>query len=423
MNLMDQFDSSMTRASTAAGMDSEPQRSDVSFDLVDALRTVLAEAIAATGAGTARSDLDQATPFLRRFCHRVDRYRTKLKVLGWLQAGMMEDLSAITHMNPPREAATGTFDELAPEDVAIEVGASATSVARDMTYARTITDRLPRALTTLKNGAIDLSRLRSLERAVRPLDDELAAAVERRVLEGGPRPTQGAFADACRRTVQRIDPDGSAERARSRRAARRVWVRPGEEGSSTLSALLPAEEADACYRRVDQVTREIVAARDTHDERTTDQIRADVVVDLLTGRAEHGRPFSCDVQVVVPVTTLLGISSEPGEIPGVGTIPGAVAREMAARPGSTWRRLLTDQRGVLLDVSDRRHPTPAQVRHVRARPHLPHARVRPARGPLRARPHRPRRRGRPDSTGQSGPSVSTTSPHAPPQWLADQPAT
>ncbi|WP_242424940.1 HNH endonuclease signature motif containing protein, partial [Frankia sp. EI5c] len=86
-----------------------------------------------------------------------------------------------------------------------------------------------------------------------------------------------------------------------------------------------------------------------------------------TGRTEHGKPFSCEVQVVVPVGVLLGLSSEPGEIPGVGPIPAAIAREMAERPGSTWRRLLTDPQGHLLEVGDRRFPTPAQARHVQAR--------------------------------------------------------
>ncbi|WP_275078495.1 HNH endonuclease signature motif containing protein [Parafrankia soli] len=131
--------------------------------------------------------------------------------------------------------------------------------------------------------------------------------------------------------------------------------------------MLPAEEATACYQRVDQIAQGIAAHRGGGDSRSRDQIRADVLVDLLCGRAEHAVPLACEVRVVVPVTVLLGLAEDPGEIPGYGPVPAAVAREMAARPGSTWRRILTDPQGTLVEIADRRLPTAAQARHVRAR--------------------------------------------------------
>ncbi|OHV19656.1 hypothetical protein BBK14_09125 [Parafrankia soli] len=236
-----------------------------------------------------------------------------------------------------------------------------------MLFACTVAHRLPHAVEALKSGVLDVQRLRSLENAVRPLDDPLAAQVEARVLAGGARPTRGAFTDACRRAVHRLDPAGAAERARARKKERRVWVLPGEDGTSCLSAVLPAAEATACYRRVDQIAQGIAAHRGGGDTRSRDQIRADVLVDLLCGRTEHAVPLPCEVQVVVPVTVLLGLAEDPGEIPGYGPIPAVVAREMAARPGSTWRRILTDPQGTLVEIADRRLPTAAQARHVRAR--------------------------------------------------------
>ncbi|WP_235013643.1 MULTISPECIES: HNH endonuclease signature motif containing protein, partial [unclassified Parafrankia] len=131
--------------------------------------------------------------------------------------------------------------------------------------------------------------------------------------------------------------------------------------------MLPAEEATACYQRVDQIAQGIAAHRGGGDSRSRDQIRADVLVDLLCGRAEHAVPLACEVRVVVPVTVLLGLAEDPGEIPGYGPVPAAVAREMAARPGSTWRRILTDPQGTLVEIADRCLPTAAQARHVRAR--------------------------------------------------------
>lgn len=89
-------------------------------------------------------------------------------------------------------------------------------------------------------------------------------------------------------------------------------------------------------------------------------------MNLITGRSTTSS-LSCDVQVIVPIATLLGLSQEEGEIPGHGPIPAGIAREMAMRPTSTWRRMIVDPQGKLLEVAERRFPSPAQVRHVRAR--------------------------------------------------------
>ncbi|WP_241831258.1 DUF222 domain-containing protein [Parafrankia soli] len=87
-----------------------------------------------------------------------------------------------------------------------------------------------------------------------------------------------------------VDPAGAAERARARKKERRVWVSPGEDGTSCLSAVLPADEATACYQRVDQIAQGIAAHRGGGDSRSRDQIRADVLVDLLCGRVAHAVP-------------------------------------------------------------------------------------------------------------------------------------
>jgi uncharacterized protein DUF222 len=54
------------------------------------------------------------------------------------------------------------------------------------------------------------------------------------------------------------------------------------------------------------------------------------------------------VSVIVPITMLLGLDEQPGELVGYGLIPASLAREIAAE--GTWRLLLTDPlSGTLLD--------------------------------------------------------------------------
>jgi hypothetical protein len=80
---------------------------------------------------------------------------------------------------------------------------------------------------------------------------------------------------------------------------------------------------------------------------------------------QHRRPVT--VQVTVPLTSLLGLDEQAGELTGYGPIPAETARRLAAH--GTWRRLVTDPvTGVLLDYGRARYtPPPDLVDHVTAR--------------------------------------------------------
>jgi hypothetical protein len=70
-----------------------------------------------------------------------------------------------------------------------------------------------------------------------------------------------------------------------------------------------------------------------------DQARADVVLALLAGThdlTEAGAPgVEVVIDVVAPLATLLGMSDEPAELPGLGPLPAPVARALAS--GARWR--------------------------------------------------------------------------------------
>ncbi|NMH96973.1 DUF222 domain-containing protein [Pseudonocardia acidicola] len=83
------------------------------------------------------------------------------------------------------------------------------------------------------------------------------------------------------------------------------------------------------------------------------------------------RPVAMNVQirVTVALSTLMGLDDQPGELAGYGPITATQARGLAADPGSTWRRLVTDPlSGTLLDVGTTRYsPPPGLAEHVIAR--------------------------------------------------------
>lgn len=78
------------------------------------------------------------------------------------------------------------------------------------------------------------------------------------------------------------------------------------------------------------------------------------------------QPVTCEMRVIVPFDTLLGLSETPGELEGYGPIDPELVRALAA--DADWRRWVTDPVGdVLLDEGRRRFPGARLARFLRAR--------------------------------------------------------
>jgi hypothetical protein len=123
-------------------------------------------------------------------------------------------------------------------------------------------------------------------------------------------------------------------------------------------------------RRINRLAR---AAKSKDDPRTMDQLRADVFMDLLSGRHQQHSANSRDraiVDIQVDLTTLTGLSDNPGQIPGWGPVIADIAREVAeTQTESEWRITVTDPDtgSVIHNGSTRRRPTAGQRREVEAR--------------------------------------------------------
>lgn len=132
------------------------------------------------------------------------------------------------------------------------------------------------------------------------------------------------------------------ERFKKRYAGRRVTSCPTGDGMAALTIDTDQVSAKMAEHHLDLLARD---ARTAGDERTLEQLRADLAVDLLTGRkaadGSTGRWARPIINVTVPIQTLMGLSDEPGRM-GDQTLPASLVRRVAADPSSTWYRLLTD---------------------------------------------------------------------------------
>src|SRR5690606_23311607 len=69
-----------------------------------------------------------------------------------------------------------------------------------------------------------------------------------------------------------------------------------------------------------------------------------------------------DIYVHIDFETLATLRDRPARLSGHGPVPAEIARQIAHKPTSTWRRVLTDaSNGTPVEVSSTRYPPPAAV--------------------------------------------------------------
>lgn len=162
-----------------------------------------------------------------------------------------------------------------------------------------------------------------------------------------------------------LDADGAKTRYNDAVEDRRVTSSANADGTANLHGLnLPAHRAGAAMRRINRLAR---AAKSAVDPRTMDQIRADVLMDLLQGKkSSHSGGTRGTVDIQVDLTTLAGLAEEPGELRGFGPVIADIARQVTEEQSdSEWRYTITDDEGqVVHNGTTRRRPTADQARKV-----------------------------------------------------------
>jgi hypothetical protein len=250
------------------------------------------------------------------------------------------------------------LEEGAPEEVAIELGMNPHTAAIHLNQAHDLVTRLPATTAALEAGEIDYVRAKAMKDLTEVLTDAQARRVEEKVLAYGRRTNPGRFRQSVRYHVIAVDPSAAERLRRTAKASRDVTGRDLAEGMGQLAITLEPHEAQAAY---DQIN--VLANKVKTPERSLAQCRADVFMDLVLGKVTERAPVN--VNVVVPMSTLMGLNQSPGEITGFGPITAEYARDLARH--ATWRRMITDEHGQVLEVDRRRFASPALARHVRLR--------------------------------------------------------
>jgi Domain of unknown function (DUF222) len=224
--------------------------------------------------------------------------RARNRQICWEQAQLLADVHELAHAPHPsaeeaprRRRGRGAY---LAEEVSLALSVTKRAAGQDLAFASHLFNGFEPVHAALAAGRIDLPKAKMLLREVRLLDRGKAASVIDAALSTVDQCSYVEIRDSVRRLVSAIDP--RLVRGRERTGSRRRCVRHTNHADGTASIVglfLPAEAVAAALDHLDELTTATKRAASTPgaagqgesdlDERSTNQIRADIFLDLLRG--------------------------------------------------------------------------------------------------------------------------------------------
>ncbi|WP_344417900.1 HNH endonuclease signature motif containing protein [Amycolatopsis minnesotensis] len=179
-----------------------------------------------------------------------------------------------------------------------------------MALAVALTSYLPCTLAAMEAGVINEYAASRVFEATACASEDVAAEVDSLWAGRSDDRNPPALRRLVNSLLMRVDPEGYERRRQEKVAARRLEIRHGEHGSSTLF--------------------------------TMDQLRLDALVERCLG--SHGCAGKPKAQIFVHIDlpTLLGPRDNPAELAGCGDISPEMARAIAFDADSVWNRIVDE---------------------------------------------------------------------------------
>ncbi|MGN8551166.1 UNVERIFIED_CONTAM: 13E12 repeat family protein [Microbacterium sp. SLM126] len=174
--------------------------------------------------------------------------------------------------------------------------------------AEALVRRFPDMLDSLGGGRTTERHAEIFVDAMVGVEPELCDTLVPRAVALAEVEAAGTFRRSLARLIETVRAQTLDERHAAAVTRRRVHVERGDDGMAWLMAYLPAVEAHAIHSRLTAMAKAIVA--DDGESRTLDQVRADVLGDLLiegdtTALPVAARGMKASVVVTVPALALV----------------------------------------------------------------------------------------------------------------------
>lgn len=250
-------------------------------------------------------------------------------------------------------------ERAAVADLATRMTMSENTVRANGYVAQVLRERASRVWAWFREGEISTANAREVAALATELPTEVWAAFDDQVVEYAKTLAPARFRAKARSLRERLHTESLEVRHERAQANRRVSVEVDRDGMGWLHALLPAHDLALITAQLDQTAFGLFA--NGGETRTMNQLRADVLVDLLTGNAAGAAP-GVTVALTVPLLSLLGQSTEPAIMEGVGPIDQQTARRLCG-DATSFTRILTDPvTGSMLALDPQKYRSNAATR-------------------------------------------------------------
>ncbi|SEC98467.1 protein of unknown function [Nocardioides exalbidus] len=293
------------------------------------LHALADELIHATGSREPVELLDQLDALERI---KAAAAAAQVTVTALLAAATEDDEPHHGRRRPCRSASIGA-------EVGLAVRISPYQGEQRLLLSRRLHDDLPGVHASLARGDINETQALAVARQVAHLDPRQRGLVDTDIT-GGASGLVGLGDEKIRRRVRRscltVAADTETRRYERARADRHVTARQLDDGTGRITAVVPIEHLAAVRARLSQAA---ATARAAGDERTSSQVRADTLVERITGH-DPATPLPVRVNLVISAESLLGDDDEPGDVDGVGWLPASLCTDLVRRASAAARASL-----------------------------------------------------------------------------------
>jgi hypothetical protein len=333
------------------------------------------------------------------------------KVASLAAAAELAAVSEFSRRRHDEAKADGAWDSTAIDAADVELAAALTLTTRGtqlLMDRAAMMHELPATATALAAGRIDWPKALVLINGLSGQDPDLARRIESQVIGRAPQQTTGQLRAALNQALLAADPAAAERRRQAEERHARIERGPEPGGVTALLAgrCLPVTDTVTAWNRITAMARQLRLAG---AEGSLDELRVHVYLALLNGEAvrapaadavlgadqegheapgqdpadQHspgpgdpddtgtgsiasepgpsparpeperaalqGAGLRGNVNLTVPLGTMLGISDRPGQLAGFGPITGHSARQLAAgalgQPGVHWCMTVTGDHG------------------------------------------------------------------------------
>lgn len=249
-------------------------------------------------------------------------------------------------------------ERAAVADLAVRLSLAESTVRAQGHVARTLRERLPRLWRWFLDGEVSTQNAREASGIVIELPAEHWVEFETRIVDDARTLAPARVRTRARAVREKLHAETLTERRQLAEIRRGVWIEPDRDGMGWLTAYLSTEKLAMVAAGLDAAAFDLFTEHD--EQRTMAQLRADVLVDLVTRTG--GPSVGVTVALTVPVLSLLGHSTEPAILEGAGPIDLETARRLCGEAPSFTRLLADPITGTVLEMDARQYRPSAALR-------------------------------------------------------------